>query len=333
MRKILLIICSALSISGIYAQITLTNETSTPRIGDTYRYYVTDKVENLNLSFGGANQEWDISMIEDAILTEIGFVSVTESTQPSSASNLVCVQTESGITAESFYTATSTSLSFDKLILPTAMLTSYTDAREFLKFPLTYTQEYNETFAGTITNLGMAQTFIVDGTTKIKADGYGSLILPLGTIDNVLRVKTVYDYMYSYDFGGGAIPIFILSDTIYTWYNASTRNYIANYSVSYGSYTDSDMEKISATLQYMYPDDIIMSGVNAILDNLVAIYPNPTRGIINITGENEVSDVKIYNADGILLRYEKLPVINISNYSNGLYFIEIAGKKYKIIKQ
>jgi len=331
-KKFLFMICGALTISAISAQITLTHETSAPRIGDVFNYHSLNVTGNLDVYHGGVNQEWDMSAVEEGFLIEHKYVSVAESTQPLSASNLVCIAEMSGIKAETYYTASSTGLVLNKLVMPSVATTSYTDEREFLKFPLAYNQEYNETFAGTITNISAGQTFDVNGTAKIKADGYGKLKLPFGAVNNVLRVKVAYDYTYSMDFFGFPLTVSTLRDTVYLWYNANTRDYIANYSVGYGD-TGTGMKKMSATLQYLSSNDLSLSAINAVYNNSVAIYPNPAQEIINIKGTNEIPDVKIYNVNGVLLRQEKSSVINISEFANGMYLIEISGKKYKIIKQ
>jgi len=332
MRKIVLMICGAMTVSSMFAQITLTSETSAPRIGDVFHYYLTDKAEGLNISHGGENQEWDMSAVEEGTLAEVRFISVAQSTNPSSTSNIVGSSPQSGM--EEFCTVSPTGFAFNKIAVPGYLSTSYTDARELIKFPIVYNQEYSETFAGTITNLMNGQVFDVNGSTKIKADGYGKLKLPYGAvIDNVLRVKIIYDYTYSYY----SMPYFMLSDTTYLWYNANTRNYIADYAVSYSKYPDMPMEweNIQKVFQYLSQDDIVITitGMKPTYDNSLSIYPNPTQGIINVEGTNEISDVKIYNMNGTLLQQKKSSVIDISDYSNGLYIMEIAGKRYKIMKQ
>jgi len=329
MRKILLMICGALTVSGISAQITLTSEKNAPRIGDAYYYHIIEDIEDLNVSYGGANQVWDMSAAGEGFLFKYEYISVAASSQPSSTSNIVRFTEMDGMIGEVFYTTSSTGFAFNEIFAPLTTV-SYTDAREFLKFPLTYNQVYNETFAGTITNRGAEQTFDIKGTIKTTADGYGTLKLPFGTIDDVLRVKIVEDYTYSINFYGMDI-ITTFSDTIYLWYNANTRDFIANYSVLY---TDIGwgMEKYQSPLLYMSQDDIIM-GMKPTYDHSLSIYPNPTQGIINIAGTNETPNVKIHNVNGTLLQQEKSSIIDISEFSNGLYLIEIAGQKYKIIKK
>ena len=332
MRKIILMIGSALlAVSGMNAQITLTSETSVPRIGDVFHYHVME-VENLDITFGGENREWDVSDVGDGILSEIRYIDVAESSEPSTQANIVRISEDEGIYAEGYYTSSSDGFVNNKTIINAdgKRTDSYTDAMDLLKFPLTYDEEYYETFAGTITFENWVQTVDIEGTVKIEADGYGKLKLPSGTVDNVLRVKLVCDVYMDIE----SVPFQIETDTMYLWYNANTRNVIAQYSVVYGDTTGWGMEKLVDVFQYLSQDDIIVSGIkDATSDNSLSIYPNPTRGIIHVAGKNEISDVKVYNIDGALLQQEKLPVINISGYPAGLYLIEVAGKKYKVVKE
>ena len=329
MRKIILLISGLLTVSGISAQITLTSETNVPRVGDVFRYHVME-VENLNVTHGGENQEWDMSEVEEGIISEIKYISVAESTEPFSTSNLVGFSEQNGITSERYHTASSSGFVLNKLIVPFFLTQSFTEAQPILKFPLTYNQEYNnERFAGTILNESMGQDFEIEGTVNIKADGYGKLKLPFGTIDNVLRVTAAYTVEVI------GFPV-IETDSAYMWYSANTRNVIAIYTVIYVD-KGMGMEKAGAMLQYLSQedivDDIITSRMNTTSDKSFTVYPNPTQGILNIEGTNEIPNVKIYNVNGALLRQEKSSVIDISDHENGLYIMEIAGKKYKIVKQ
>lgn len=70
------------------------------------------------------------------------------------------------------------------------------------------------------------------------------------------------------------------------------------------------------------------------------IYPNPTNGIFKIELiENRLIKYNLYNCKGILIKSDLLSKeneINISDLSNGFYFLQLEGNKkgnYKIIKK
>lgn len=56
--------------------------------------------------------------------------------------------------------------------------------------------------------------------------------------------------------------------------------------------------------------------------NAVKVYPNPVQGVLNIEAEN-VNNVKIYNTTGILILDTDATSIDMSNYDNGLYIIQL----------
>ncbi|HMI06648.1 MAG TPA: lamin tail domain-containing protein, partial [Flavobacterium sp.] len=72
-----------------------------------------------------------------------------------------------------------------------------------------------------------------------------------------------------------------------------------------------------------------------------SVYPNPVHGKLTVNSPTEVSDVKILDVSGKLIRvipgHAKTMDINFSDFSNGLYFVKITAEGYskteKIIKQ
>jgi hypothetical protein len=58
----------------------------------------------------------------------------------------------------------------------------------------------------------------------------------------------------------------------------------------------------------------------------VRIYPNPTRGILNITGLTKPAEVKIYSMQGMLLRRNpgSGTSVDLSDFSPGSYLIFVS---------
>lgn len=56
--------------------------------------------------------------------------------------------------------------------------------------------------------------------------------------------------------------------------------------------------------------------------NTYTVYPNPTSGIINITGDNIISCV-IFNNIGQIILETNNSEIDMSNYENGIYYVKI----------
>ena len=80
--------------------------------------------------------------------------------------------------------------------------------------------------------------------------------------------------------------------------------------------------------QYVYTS----TSVTNIVSNNLLVYPNPTRGNLNIEFENvgkKINSVSIVNVLGDKIYNERLELntfkysrqIDLSNYSNGIYFV------------
>ena len=60
---------------------------------------------------------------------------------------------------------------------------------------------------------------------------------------------------------------------------------------------------------------------------------NPTNDILNITNPHQISTYQIYQMDGKLVNQGNNFPINISKFTNGIYFLKITTKNNQIINQ
>jgi len=77
---------------------------------------------------------------------------------------------------------------------------------------------------------------------------------------------------------------------------------------------------------------------NSTLEKLITVYPNPTNGLVHIKIPNQnIQNIKVYDLRGQLIKETNQSQFNLSNYSNGPYFIKAQTKQgiytYKLIKQ
>ena len=301
---------------AFHAQITLTFEANTPSPGDAFRYVYSTGLPP-GYSLDSAGQTWDFSSLtgDTAVFNFILPDSAMDTTSFPGASMV-----ETNSSAENyFYKDTAASeIIMEGHYIPGALRCVYTDKREYLKFPVTWNDTFNETFAGQAENLSVGMTFDRSGSILIKADGYGALILPYGTVDNVLRIIMVYNYEDEYD----SSTYYTYQDTVYTWFNTKTSYFIASVSVGYV-----DGIKWTSQASYIVEDDYVET-IKSISDNTsgISLYPNPASEYINIRGAEKISSTSIYNISGMLLLKKKLyyePVqrIDISDLQAGIYFV------------
>jgi hypothetical protein len=71
-------------------------------------------------------------------------------------------------------------------------------------------------------------------------------------------------------------------------------------------------------------------GIASIETSNIKIYPNPTTGKVYTETE---SDIKVYNLQGKLLQEAFGNQIDLSNYSQGVYLLQVNGSWRKVIKQ
>jgi hypothetical protein len=71
-------------------------------------------------------------------------------------------------------------------------------------------------------------------------------------------------------------------------------------------------------------------GIELIETDIVKFYPNPTTGQVYTETE---SDIKVYNQQGEVLQETFGNQIDLSDYPQGVYLLQVNGKWSKVIKQ
>jgi uncharacterized repeat protein (TIGR01451 family) len=73
------------------------------------------------------------------------------------------------------------------------------------------------------------------------------------------------------------------------------------------------------------------------VDASISVYPNPTKGTVNINCSNTIQSVQLYDIQGRILQTnlvnENQAVLDISNQSNGVYFLKIISDKGMGVKK
>lgn len=66
------------------------------------------------------------------------------------------------------------------------------------------------------------------------------------------------------------------------------------------------------------------TGIEEATENGISIYPNPTDGVLNITGDIDILEIQMYDVNGQMVYSGTERTIDMSTYSTGMYFIKIA---------
>ncbi len=300
--------------SSLFAQITLTQNNSTPLIGESFTLISESTV--MNVANTGANQTWDFSGVTGG-QQGMSAISLSNSLDPSSFPTATLV--ESYASNEIYTLASSTEYSQVGVYIPGTARLINSDPREILKFPLTYQSVFNETFLGELTNLASNQAFTRGGTIKIEADGYGDVTLPYTTVSNVLRIKTTVDY--SDIFQGSTIASY--QEIFYQWFDGNNHTYVAAYNEFYVNGT------INTTTAIVLDQSSFVTSVPNVKGgqtNLVTFYPNPAKNAITISHVENIESIAIIDLKGQVVKtfsqLANLQVLNISELNSGIYFIK-----------
>jgi hypothetical protein len=171
------------------AQPTLTATSSNLQIGDSFQAHQTiiGAPEFTTGALAGANQTWNFAALTSASVQQAQVLARTAAPKPSDypAANMVVK-----IGSEYAYLEnTGTVLKEHALYEGVQNYTvENTDPAEKLKFPFAFNDTFTDAYAGTATLAG--NLIPRNGNVTVTAEGYGTLVLPSGTIQNVLKMKT-----------------------------------------------------------------------------------------------------------------------------------------------
>ncbi len=174
-----------------YAQPTVTSAI-VPVFGDSLHYVWADSADPLDGQTGG-NQTWDFSSLAPHPLHPDYYFKFMDPADTPHAdrypgAELAAVTPDGNFV---FYVLTNGTLELmgataEVPTLGTAF-SDYDNNESEVVFPINFGDSHSDTFDGTNSLGAFSGDF--DGTWSAQVDGYGTLVLPIGTFTNVLRTK------------------------------------------------------------------------------------------------------------------------------------------------
>ena len=76
--------------------------------------------------------------------------------------------------------------------------------------------------------------------------------------------------------------------------------------------------------QTVCKDDLAVNDVTK--NKVISVYPNPAKDIINLNSEQKISEVKIYNVAGALIKTDTNVIgnkVNVSQLKPGVYIVKV----------
>ena len=286
--------------------------------GDSYTIYTnTSLPASSDPGSSGSNVTWDFSAIQQGNSSSLTYASTSNQDYPNAnikfdtqgSSNYFDVSNDA-YTYYGFSASGATS--------------NFTDGQDQARVPMSFNDSYLDAFSGTYDAFG--QVFERTGELNVTYDGYGTLQTPQGTYSNVLRleiIRTSTDEMNGQTLSNNL-------DTIYFWFNESTRHPIMTYTINYV-----DGSEQGRFLNYIDDADVVLS---TNLNNItVNSFPNPARNEIMISSKENINVIEIYTINGRKVLNKQVNSssfeVDVSSLRKGQYFYLLKNTKGTILSR
>lgn len=208
------------------------------------------------------------------------------------------------------------------------ILMFYPNPRTQIEFPLTYQNTFTDTYQRTA-DFGGGASNVENGTISTVVDGYGTIITPAGTYENVLRIKEISEGTLEVYVNGMLVNSSPFNGTSYSYVKAGYSTAILSISIFTfaGETTNSLVYSVSG-------GSVGIAEVNPFQE--VKVFPSPAVDYVNVAYTLEkTTDValKLIGLDGRLvanLGESQRPSgknqfrLNLPEVAAGIYLLQIS---------
>jgi len=272
----------------------------------------------------GAMLTWDMSGLTETEEQFFTYIPPAEGAFADSFPNAtLCAK--SWLDDYSYYKVSPTALSVEGHVVTmdtgdtTVMV--FDDSEQIIELPYSLNSSFVDNFEGTsyIPTFG---EFPFDGNLDFEADGYGTLILPNGTYNNVVRYH-FYREQTNY-FNG--FPAGTITKEQWAWVSADHRFWLLLMEENWDGFSTTPLIWYDKN---PYP---VSTGIKLPEEALVRVSPNPVRANQNLSinwNKNEQAEISLLRLDGSLIKKEtRAMATGINNYtcpqiSSGIYILKI----------
>lgn len=311
MKKIYTLLLLSAGIIPAIAQPTLTSSMNF-QPGDMFSFTNMDTV-GVTPGASGANVTWNFASLTSGSTGSLIYVDAATTPNASTFPNADVAAVDASSTYQYYSTG---SILADEGIYGGTTYITYSDPANFLVFPVSYNDTYTDNFSGSGSLGGNPVTRT--GTTTTTADAHGTLILPFGTYNNVIRLKTVQSNTTVTSFGN------IIQDiTYYQWYDGTYKFPILQ--IMYSTSTFMGTTTPANSVLTSTPTTGIKEATN---ERSFAMYPNPATSSITINNGNDVIEsVSILSLNGSVALEIKggnsVISTDISSLAKGMYQVRV----------
>lgn len=190
---------------------------------------------------------------------------------------------------------------------------TYTDPLIDYKFPITYLQQFNDTYqSNTVSGIGNTNE---TGQVDYSVDGYGTIITPAGTFTNVLRIKRLRTSTQTVT--GIPTPISLTNES-YQWISQN-EGLVFSFSINTFIFNGTNITKAIS-----YLDTSVLSTVDSGHKKAeFSVYPNPSSDFITITSKEELKKAVVTSLNGkTVLTNGTSDSIDLSKLPKGVYILQ-----------
>ena len=327
----------------LIAQPTVTKDWA-PQIGQTLSSQVA--AEAPDPGEAGANKTWNFAeVIPNDTLPAFPFTYVDPAGTPfaSDFPTATLALTTMGINTYSYSRVTDDKIEMlGNGLEGTGFLQTYSDPITEIVFPFTFGSTFQDTFAGIAALMGIQTTNY--GHKTVEADAYGTLVLPNGSFEDVLRIKTEMTQTDSVAIGGGVFTKAITTSTNYVWIDQANPGSLANHTTSQVTsitvipFVSMDTTVGPEIMTFAYDPSAITSNLTELANQVRLKYsPNPVKEQLNLSFELQESDnwiVQVISIEGRIVYQDQIllnaGVQNLSiplNVIPGQYIMRVESKQ------
>lgn len=278
----------------------------------------------VNPGNSGAMQTWDMSSLTQTEEQSFTYIPPAEGPLADSFPEAtLCAQ--SWQDDYSYYKVNASALTVEGHVVTTGAndttIIVFSDSEQILELPYTMASSFVDNFEGVsyIPNFG---AFPFDGTLDFEADGYGTLILPTGTYNNVVR----YHFFRSQTNYFNGIPAGTITKEQWAWVSADFRFWLL--------LMEENWDGFSTTPWVWYDKNPypVNTDIHSPHEATVSVFPNPSRANQKLSiswDKTEQAQIALLRMDGSLIKKENMVLeIGTNSYrcpdvTAGIYILKI----------
>lgn len=303
----------------------------------------TDATFSMAIPAGGANQNWDMSSLNNLLTDTSGFISAAGTPYATTFNTANLTSYDDDNNSYTYFTSNSNGFFINGLGAPNRNLI-LNPPQCFIPVPFTYNDQFTSTARNSedtiytdSTGTTYQVTNIITIVSHFEADGYGTLTLPNGILNNTLRVKvteTTYDSLYALV---GPLQILLNSSasqkTHFRWFKPGNQ-------AAYVLGIDADSLGINANYSEYLLASVILNTTENSEAELPFLYPVPANDQLYFHGMPSLDkiELRVYTLSGQLVYKSDIKSgsstgIDVSAFENGVYFLRLKNEEAEYVKK